>query len=112
MPLKFAANLSLLFKEVESLPGRYAAAKNAGFKAVECVFPYEASVEDLTKAKEESGLDHVLMNAYPGKCNPVIKVAGIILVLTPSLIFFICNLRHHRRVISIDHVDQLKLWQF
>jgi len=66
MPLKFAANISLLFKEAGGLSQRYAAAAAAGFKAVECVFPYEESAEDLAAAKEAAGLQHVLLNAWPG----------------------------------------------
>ena len=66
MPLKFAANLSLLFTEASSLESRYALAKEAGFKAVECQFPYEIPLEKLVAAKESSGLTHVIINSYPG----------------------------------------------
>lgn len=66
MPLKFAANLSFMFKEHASLLDRYAAAKKAGFRAVECAFPYEFSIEQVVKAKTESGLQQVLINSWPG----------------------------------------------
>ena len=42
---KFAANLSLMFSEEESLLDRFAAAREAGFSAVEYMFPYEAEAD-------------------------------------------------------------------
>ncbi len=66
MPLKFSANLSWLFKEVDTLEGRYAAAQKAGFQAVESSFPFDTAVEVLSKAREEAGVEHVLINAWPG----------------------------------------------
>lgn len=66
MPLKFAANLSFMFQELPSLEARYGAAKNAGFKYVEFAFPYSESVGDLQKAREDAGVEQVLINAFPG----------------------------------------------
>jgi hypothetical protein len=66
MPLKFAANISMMFQEKGSLAERYSAAKNAGFKFVEAVFPYSESCESLAAAKSASGLEQVLINSYPG----------------------------------------------
>ncbi|XP_013407464.1 putative hydroxypyruvate isomerase [Lingula anatina] len=66
MPLKFAANISMLFQEIEGLENRYKAAKEAGFKAVECTFPYEVAADKLAEAKEAAGIEHVLINAWPG----------------------------------------------
>ena len=66
MPLKFAANISMLFTEAASLESRYALAKDAGFKAVECMFPYDVPLDKLIAAKESSGLTQVLINCYPG----------------------------------------------
>jgi hydroxypyruvate isomerase len=66
MPLKFAANISMMFQELSSLEDRYAAAKDAGFKYVELTFPYSESVEKLKAARENSGLEQVLINAFPG----------------------------------------------
>ena len=37
--LRFSANISMLFQEVE-FPGRFEAAARAGFKAVEIQFPF------------------------------------------------------------------------
>lgn len=66
MPLKFAANLSMMFKELATLSERYMAARDAGFKYVEMAFPYEESVDKLAVAKAASGLDQILINSYPG----------------------------------------------
>ena len=64
--LKFAANLSWMFAEAGGLPARYSAARQAGFTAVECGFPYGEDLDTLVAAKEASGLEHVLINAWPG----------------------------------------------
>lgn len=66
MPFKFAANLSFMFQESPTLVARYGAAQKAGFKLVEFAFPYAESVEELKKAKEQAGLEQVLINAFPG----------------------------------------------
>lgn len=62
---KFCANLSLLFTEVPLLQ-RFAEAKKAGFSAVEIQFPYEVKLDELLKAKQESGLQVVLINVPAG----------------------------------------------
>ncbi|KAH3867284.1 putative hydroxypyruvate isomerase [Dreissena polymorpha] len=67
MPLKFAANISMLFQDIPSLVGRFRAAKDAGFKYVECTFPYAEGSEELGEACKEAGLQHVLINNWPGK---------------------------------------------
>ena len=65
--LRFAANLSMLFKEYGDLITRFTSAKNAGFKAVECTFPYsETTPAALKSILEKTGLHHVLVNGYPG----------------------------------------------
>ncbi|BFY99138.1 hypothetical protein BsWGS_02177 [Bradybaena similaris] len=66
MPLKFAANISMMFQEIPTLEGRYAAARNAGFKYVELTFPYGEPADNLKAALESAGLQQVLINAYPG----------------------------------------------
>ena len=45
---------------------RYKAAKDAGFQFVEVSFPYRESIESLSNARRESGLEQVLINSYPG----------------------------------------------
>ena len=61
MKLKFTANLSLLFTEVE-LIDRFEAAKRHGFAAVEIQFPYELSPETLQLMLQNNGLKLVLFN--------------------------------------------------
>lgn len=61
---KFAANISLLFTELPFLE-RFAAAKRAGFVAIECQFPYPYPLQDLRYALRESGLPLILHN-LPG----------------------------------------------
>ncbi|GBP36180.1 Putative hydroxypyruvate isomerase [Eumeta japonica] len=45
---------------------RYALAKAAGFKAVETGFPFGHSIEEVRQAKENSGLEQVLINLRTG----------------------------------------------
>jgi hydroxypyruvate isomerase len=59
--LKFTANVSLLFTEVELIK-RFKAAKQQGFDAVEIQFPYSLSQETLKNALEEAQLKLVLFN--------------------------------------------------
>ena len=59
--LRFAANLSLLFTEVE-LIDRFKAAKQHGFNAVEIQFPYNLSAETLRNILEQQQLKLVLFN--------------------------------------------------
>lgn len=66
MRLRFAANLNWLFKESESFTERYLAAAKAGFQAVESADPYHLPLESLVAAKTSAGVDHVLMNMWPG----------------------------------------------
>ena len=65
--LKLAANLSMMFQELPKLSDRYQAAKDAGFRFVECTFPYDESAEVLKAAKEKAEVEHVLLNSWPGK---------------------------------------------
>ena len=46
---------------------RFKAASDAGFKYVECTFPYAEGAEDLGEAKKAVGLEHVLINGWPGE---------------------------------------------
>ncbi len=62
---KFSANLSMMFQEVPFME-RFAAAANAGFKAVEFMFPYEYRVADLKSALVANGLKLVLINTPAG----------------------------------------------
>ena len=62
---KFSANLSMLFNEVEFLD-RFERASKAGFKAVEYLFPYEWSKEELATALNSHQLEQVLFNLPAG----------------------------------------------
>jgi hydroxypyruvate isomerase len=62
---KFAANLTMLFNEVPFLD-RFAAAADAGFTAVEFLFPYPYKVEELAERLERNRLKLVLHNLPAG----------------------------------------------
>lgn len=62
---KFAANLSMLFHEVDFM-NRFHAASNAGFQAVECQFPYEHSSSEIAQQLHQNGLSMVLHNLPAG----------------------------------------------
>ncbi|WP_075180651.1 HPr family phosphocarrier protein [Pantoea sp. 1.19] len=62
---KFAANLSTLFSELPFLE-RFAAAAEAGFRAVEFLFPYDYPPEVLKAELDKHGLALVLFNTAPG----------------------------------------------
>jgi hydroxypyruvate isomerase len=58
---RFSANLSMLFTEVE-LIDRFAAARAAGFRAVEIQFPYDLGAETIRRKLIEHDLQLVLFN--------------------------------------------------
>ena len=62
--LRFAANISLLFKEIPYLD-RFQAAADNGFFAVEILFPYEFAAKETRWALIANGLELVLINAPP-----------------------------------------------
>ena len=62
---KFAANLTMLFTELPFLE-RFKAAADAGFAAVEFLFPYEYRKSDLIAALKDNGLTLVLHNLPAG----------------------------------------------
>ena len=62
---KFAANLSFLFQDIEFFE-RFAAAAECGFQAVEYLFPYEYSAEQLKRKLATHGLVQALFNLPPG----------------------------------------------
>ena len=61
----FAANLSMLFTEVPFLE-RFGRAARAGFRHVECQFPYEATPEAIKAELEAHGLSLILHNLPAG----------------------------------------------
>ncbi|HEX3983166.1 MAG TPA: 2-oxo-tetronate isomerase [Acidisoma sp.] len=62
---RFAANLSMMFTEWPFLD-RFAAAADAGFTAVEYLFPYEHSPDQVGSALNRAGLTQALFNLPPG----------------------------------------------
>ncbi len=62
---RFAANVSLLFTEKPFIE-RFAAAAQAGFKGVECQFPYHVDAIEVADQLAMAGTPLVLMNAPPG----------------------------------------------
>ena len=62
---KFAANLTMLFNEVPFLD-RFESAAKAGFKAVEFLFPYAYSAEEIRQRLDANGLELVLHNLPAG----------------------------------------------
>ena len=66
---KLAANLTLMFNEVDFLD-RFAAAAKAGFKGVEFLFPYDYDKQVLKQKLDENGLTLVLHNL------PLLRLVG------------------------------------
>ncbi|MGM0536401.1 MAG: hydroxypyruvate isomerase [Pseudomonadota bacterium] len=62
---KFAANLSMLFTEVDFLD-RFEAAARAGFKGVEYLFPYDFEAAAIKQRLDDNGLSQVLFNLPAG----------------------------------------------
>ncbi|MDP6342632.1 MAG: TIM barrel protein, partial [Alphaproteobacteria bacterium] len=62
---KFAANLTVLFTELD-FPDRFQAAAAAGFPAVECLFPYVRGKAELADWLAAAGLEQVLINMPAG----------------------------------------------
>ena len=62
---RFAANLSMLFTEVDFMD-RFAAAADAGFSGVEYLFPYDFSAEEIKARLDANQLEQVLFNLPAG----------------------------------------------
>jgi 2-dehydrotetronate isomerase len=62
---RFAANLSMLYPELDFLD-RFDAAARDGFKGVEFLFPYAYEARQLAARLKANGLQQVLFNAPPG----------------------------------------------
>jgi len=63
--LRFSANISMLFCE-RPFPERFAAARDAGFDAVEMQFPYDMPVDDIAAARQAAGIGFVVFNLPVG----------------------------------------------
>ena len=62
---RLAANLTLLFREVEFLD-RFGAAAACGFRGVEFLFPYDHPAEAVAERARAAGVEVVLINAPAG----------------------------------------------
>src|SRR5271169_2471951 len=62
---RFAANLSMMFTEVPFLD-RFDAAAEAGFTAVEFLFPYEHPAKEVGARLKAAGLTQAMFNLPPG----------------------------------------------
>ena len=62
---RFAANLTVLFTEVPFLE-RFAEAAHAGFRGVECLFPYDVPAREIAERLAAHRLEQVMFNAPPG----------------------------------------------
>ncbi len=62
---KFAANLTMMFNEVDFLD-RFEAAAGSGFKGVEYLFPYDYDKDELAERLADNGLVQVLHNLPAG----------------------------------------------
>jgi 2-dehydrotetronate isomerase len=63
--MRYSANLGFLFTELP-LPQAIHAAKDAGFDAVECHFPYDVPAAEVAKALQDTGLTMLGLNTWPG----------------------------------------------
>jgi hydroxypyruvate isomerase len=66
---QFAANLTMMYSELPFLD-RFEAAAKDGFKAVEFLFPYAYTPEELAARLKANNLQQVLFNAPPGGIDP------------------------------------------
>ena len=74
---RFSANISMLFRE-RPLLERFAAARAAGFAAVEIQFPYDTALPDLVRAKDEAGIAVDLINLPAGDFSTGVRgIAGL-----------------------------------
>ncbi len=74
---KFSANISTMFKE-RPLLERFAAARAAGFAAVEIQFPYDVPLAEVLRAKEAAGVQVDLINLPAGDFSTGVRgIAGL-----------------------------------
>jgi hydroxypyruvate isomerase len=65
---RFCANISMLFAELPMLE-RPAAARAAGFDAVEVQFPYTVPLDDFARAIDDAGVAVALINFPAGNAD-------------------------------------------
>src|SRR5262245_29638081 len=62
---RFAANISTMFTD-RPFAERIQAAAAAGFRAIECQFPYEVAPDELRQRLRKAGVELILLNTPPG----------------------------------------------
>lgn len=68
--LQFAANLNFLFTEgAPTVSERWRRAAAAGFRAVECGFAADVTVDEAVAVQRETGVQVVLLNICLGTVN-------------------------------------------
>lgn len=65
---RFACSINTMFNEAP-LVERFAAARAAGFEAVEVQFPYATPLDDLIRAKQRAGVEVALINIPSGDAS-------------------------------------------
>ena len=73
----FAANLSMMFTEVPFLD-RFKAAADAGFRAVEFLFPYQYAASEIAARLQENSLTQALFYLPPGDWEKGERGQGIL----------------------------------
>ena len=63
--IRFAANLTMLWQELDPFE-RFEAAASSGFTRVEMLFPHELDVDRLESTLDRLGLDVVVFDPAPG----------------------------------------------
>jgi hydroxypyruvate isomerase len=66
--IRLAANISTMFTELP-FADRIGAAARAGFKAIECQFPYVVEPREIAQRLSANGMKWVLFNAPPGNAE-------------------------------------------
>ncbi len=67
MPLKFSANLTMMFTEVDDRIARIGEAAEAGFGACEYIFIYDLPVDDIRREMDRTGLEMSVINIAVGE---------------------------------------------
>ncbi len=62
---RFAANVSMMFAELP-VAERFAAARKAGFQAVEYLAPYADPIAEVRRWIDDAGVEMILLNTLPG----------------------------------------------
>ena len=75
-----------MFTESDNLLERYNLASRAGFKNVECAFPYDHSIEAVVAAKKDANVNQILINVFAGIIR-IRFIGSLSIFFTYSVIF-------------------------